>query len=627
MTGHASPPPQTSRLGLLGLVVFVALACRADEGLVGPLLLRVTAGDSLLEPGRPLRLLGPRVSGAQVRIAGVRARVLVRSDSAIEITVPDTLFLPCLRDGVRFDVDVRRGRQRAVLSLPAAAMPFKLDLDPGEHAIATDAVARGCAVELADSGEYIAMPFTWDRAEPGAALDTVRAQVAVTPLYGRPGPPAVDPVRRRLLPRRFASGVLRPDPGPWAASPAFWSGPDSPAASLPDPASPAACRALPDLGDQVSLPTSRTRGGLFAGLEGDVRRPENWKVVGTSAHLVVLFDDRTLQRARRNPAAQRRLLAFLDDYERLVAPFFATELPHWENHVRIPVLMTDSSQSRAHGFAYPEADSSLSCLGRLTNGALIWLDASPLLINAPARQTQLLATAAHETAHLADFGLRLPASRPREWRGWTVEGYAEVIRFLWASQGQPDPLISNLEAPPAIATSTGVPYRSSCGVGAARDKLQAMPATLDYPMACRMVSALLARAIAAGEPMPAVLERYSALPSRQTFTQIANALTGTIRPPNQVVGEWLLSWYADELPGTAAALQDPTWNLRRFYSPEALLDARVSTGGGVSSLALVDLDARYIDITTAGPTRIAYTSLTGVPLGSSRTDLAILRVR
>ena len=198
---------------------------------------------------------------------------------------------------------------------------------------------------------------------------------------------------------------------------------------------------------------------------------------------------------------------------------------------------------------------------------------------------------------------------------------------MWAAQDLPAPFTGNLTSPPAVVTASGARYRSYCGLESDRAKLEAMPETLDYGMACRMVSALIARAVLQGRPLEQVLERFSSLPERQSFTQVSNALTGTVRPPNEVVGEWLLSWYADELPGTSPAIQDPMWNLRRFFPASTLVDARVSIGGGESLLQLAELDARYIEITTAGPTRLGYTARDGSSLPTGRSDLAILRVR
>src|SRR6185503_12875522 len=99
------------------------------------------------------------------------------------------------------------------------------------------------------------------------------------------------------------------------------------------------------------------------------------------------------------------------------------------------------------------------------------------------------------------------------------------------------------------------------------------------------------------------------------------------KSPNQVVGEWLLSWYADELPGTSKAIQDPMWDLRRFFPTSVLVDARVSSRGGVSNLMLEELDARYLELEVTSPTQIAYTQPGGSPLSVSRTDMALLRVR
>ena len=340
------------RRTVLILSLILAIACRADEILVGPVAMRVGLADSLLAPDHPLRLTGD-VRDIRVRIGGLPARILQHGDSFVVVEVPDSLFAPCLREGVRYEADIRRGRQRLVLSLPAASVPFRLHLAAGEHAFASDAVERGCAVELPDSGLYLAMPFTWDRPGTDSAPEApLLARVVITPV-SRPGGSPPRPSPARPLPRRVYGPDAVPEAevvklgAPWLGGPAAAPAEESLAAT----AAPA-CPAMPDVGDSVAVPTDRSRGGVFAGFQG-LRRSEYWRVVGTSTHLLVLFDARTLARARQDPNARRRLLNFLGDYESLVAPFLARALSHWENHARIPVLMTDTTVSRAHGSPIP----------------------------------------------------------------------------------------------------------------------------------------------------------------------------------------------------------------------------------------------------------------------------------
>lgn len=613
-------------LFLLALAVFVVLACRADEGLVGPVSLRAGAADSMLEPGHPLHLIGVDLAGIKVRIGGLPARTLRATSTQLDVAVPDSLFAPCLRANVRYEIELRRGRQRSVFSLAAAAVPYRVDLAPGEHVFATEAVSRGCPIEVADSGLYLAMPFAWEREDPAPLLlDTVRARVTVSPEYR--------PVNRktlwvqRSLPKRPSRLVERPDPDSWKR--AFLPAVNYLEEDRWDSVTPveSSCSANPVIGDSVLLGTARGKAGRFLGLHGATRRPEYWRVVGSSTHLVALFDRPTLARARQNPAVKARLLEFLNEYERMVTPFFKKTLPHWQRPSRIPVLMTDSSSASARGFAYPSWDTGVNCDGKPIQSDFIWLDATALFRGTATRQARLLSTAAHETAHLADFALQRNPTLTTRRREWTTEGYADVIRHLWALQDQPNPFTGNLGESPYLTTPEGARVYSLCGLAVDQPRPRAVGGAIDYPMACRMVSSLIARAVEEGQPETAVLEHYSALKSRRTFTQIANELTGESRTPNQVVGEWLLSWYADEMPGTSESIQDPMWNLRRFFPPSTLVDARVSARGGVSMLALEELDARYLEVTVGGPTQISYTRPGGGPLSTDRTDMALLRVR
>ncbi len=610
---------------LLTLAVFLVLSCRADEGLVGPVSLRAVAVGSVLEMGHPLRITGIDLAGIKVRIGGLDARTLHRSSSAMDVAIPDSLFAPCLRSGVRYEVELRRGRQRSVFSMAASAVPYRVDLDPGEHVLTTPAVEHGCAIEVADSGVYLAMPFAWERGRGAPLLlDTVLARVTVTP---EDRPANRKQIAQRILPKRPSSLVERPDPETWKQS--FLPARNYLEISSEDsfPVTESSCSAYPVLGDSLVLATARGRNGRFLGLHGSDRKPEYWKVVGSSAHLVVLFDGPTNRKARQNPAVKERLLEFLNSYESLVEPFFRETLPHWQRQSRIPVLMTDSSAASARGFAYPEWETGHNCAGVVTRSDFIWLDGTALFRGTATREARLLSTATHETAHLADFAMQRNSTVTSRRREWTTEGYADVLRHLWALQGRPNPFTGNLGESPYLTTPEGARVYSLCGLAEDQPRPRAVRGAIDYPMACRMVSSLIARAVEEGQPETKVLERFSALKSRQTFTEISNELNGENRTPNQVVGEWLLSWYADEMPGTSAAIQDPMWNLRRFFPAATLVDARVSQSGGVSMLALEELDARYLEITTAGPTQIAYTQPNGGALNVSRTDMALLRVQ
>jgi hypothetical protein len=613
-------------LTFLALAVVVALACRADEGLVGPVKLQVAPVDSILEPGQPLRLTGIDLVGVKVRIGGLDARTIRSSSASLEITIPDSLFAPCLRSGVRYEIEVRRGRQRTVFSMPASPVPYRVDLSPGEHVMATEAVAHGCPVEVADSGLYLAMPFSWDDDGPAALQsDTIRGRVTIVP-EDRPIGSKLLQVQRSLL-KRPSSLVERPEVDRWRISylPAVNYLEGDPWDSIAPAETP--CAASPVLGDSILLATARSRGGRFLGLHGTDRRPEYWRVVGSSTHLLVLFDQPTLRQARRSPAAKERLLEFLNDYESMVTPFFRQTLPRWQPQARIPILLTDSSAASARGFAYPSWETGNRCAGTPTTSDFIWLDGTALFRGTAIREARLLSTAAHETAHLADFALQRNTPETARRREWTTEGYADVLRHLWALQGKVHPFTSNLGESPYVVTPEGARVYSLCGLAEDRPRPRAVSGGIDYPMACRMVSSLIARAVEEGQPETQVLERFSALPSRQTFTEISNELLGESRTPNQVVGEWLLSWYADEMPGTSPAIQDPMWNLRRFFPASSLVDARVSQRGGVSALALEELDARYIEVDAKEGTEIAYTQPGGGSLSTARTDMALLRVR
>lgn len=617
---------QTVRgLLLIALAVFVVLACRADEGLVGPVNLRVAPRDSLLEPGRPLHLSGIDLAGIRVRIGGLNARILEESPTDLFVDVPDSLFAPCLRTGVSYDIELRRGRQRTTLNLPAVSVPYRVSLDPGEHVLATAAVSRGCSVEVADSGVYLAMPFAWDRESAGLTAPEIRAQVSIVPEHRPANRKLV--IRQRALPKKPSTLVNRPgdDRQRQPFLPVINYMESDPWDTVPS--QEASCSASPVIGDSMLLATARSRNGRFLGLHGTGRKPEFWKVVGSSAHLLVLFDQQSLRRARGNPAVKERLIEFLSDYESSVRPFFATTLPRWQRSERIPILMTDSSAATARGYAYPGWAAGPGCDGELATSDFIWLDGTALFRGTSIRQARLLSTAAHETAHLADFAVGRSGALGLKRREWTTEGYADVLRHLWVLQGRPDPFTGNETGSPYTVTPEGARVYSLCGLATDRPRPRAVSGAIDYPMACRMVSSLISHAIAAGQPETKVLERFSALRNRQTFTQISNALSGEERSPNQAVGEWLLSWYADEMPGTSPAIQDPMWDLRRFFPPSALVDAYISQGGGVTNLALDELDARYLEIHVDRDAQIAYTAPGGAPLRTTETDMALLRVR
>jgi hypothetical protein len=229
----------------------------ADEGLVGPVNLRVAPVDSVLEPGRPLHLRGIDLAGIKVRIGGLNAKALESSSTDLVVDVPDSLFAPCLRSGVRYDVELRRGRQRAIVSMAASSIPYRVSLDPGEHVLATAAVSRGCSVEVADSGVYLAMPFAWDQDSVGVHPEEIRAQVTITPEHRPANRKLVS--RQRSLPKRPSPLVDRPAsaglretwlPGAHHLESDPWD------TVLPVET---ACSAAPAIGDSMLLGTARAR--------------------------------------------------------------------------------------------------------------------------------------------------------------------------------------------------------------------------------------------------------------------------------------------------------------------------------------------------------------------------------
>ncbi|MGH7656891.1 MAG: hypothetical protein ACREL6_01565, partial [Gemmatimonadales bacterium] len=315
-------------------------------------------------------------------------------------------------------------------------------------------------------------------------------------------------------------------------------------------------------------------------------------------------------------------------YDSTVAPFFNELLPGWDPHGRIPVLLSDTSAIRARGYAYPEWPIHSRCAGETGRMSLIWMDGRSLFHSSLVQQAALLATSAHETAHLADFGARAPAARADagSWRDWTVEGYADLVRHLWTQPGDAPSVTANADTVPSRLFDHGIRMRSLCGLSVPREKLRRIDDALDYPAACQMVSALISRAVARGQPLARVLQTWSSLPERLTFTGVSNALSRESRLPNQVVGEWLLSWYADEMPGASRSIQDPMWNLRAFFPASDLVDASIQRWGGSRTVRLQGLDASYIMVHTDGPSRLVFTATDGGVMPSDRTDLVLLRV-
>ena len=621
---------QTPAIATIALAVLVALACRADEKLEQPVVLAIATPDARLAPDVPLRVKGSSLRGLTASIGTRRLHVRLTSDSSAEVTVPADLFAPCTPAGVPWAVNLRRGRARRTLTLPSVEVPLRADLSPGDHVILSDAVERGCTVELPDSGQYIAMPFTWDHAGDVRAAE-------VQPVLGRLSVSRIAPAdTSHALPIQAEHGEL---PDAWlAASSGRVAGDLATHGTTTGPLNfrtlrtsveqQNACVHSLGLGDTLMVAVERDRWGLFHGLHGDSAVREPWRVVAVSSRLLILFDRATLARARGNPSVEARLQDFLVRYDTLVAPFFRDLLPGWEPNGRIPLLVTDTSAVRARGYAYPSWTVGSRCAGEAGRLSLIWMDGRALFHSSRAQQAALLATSAHETAHLADFGTRAPAARADAgaWRDWTVEGYADLVRHLWTL---PDvrTIVANADTIPVRHVEAGVGMRSLCGVSLPREKLRHIDDVLDYPAACLMVSSLVSRAVERGEPLSRVLETYSMLPARLTFTEVSNGLLGESRPAPDVVGEWLLSWYADELPGASPSIQNPMWNLRAFFPAEDLVDERIRPWGGHRSIRLRGIDASYVSVTTGSPVRVGWTAPDGSPLPADRTGLALLRIR
>lgn len=125
---------------------------------------------------------------------------------------------------------------------------------------------------------------------------------------------------------------------------------------------------------------------------------------------------------------------------------------------------------------------------------------------------------------------------------------------------------------------------------------------------------------------------FIGLRNRLTFAGAANEYLGTAGRPNDILGEWLLLWYADDqVAGTAPALQDQALRWRSAFGvptfPYPVPDARLVPGAALS-FAMGEPDVHHAEVAVSAGQYAWYVAASGGgALLTERTDLVVLRVR
>lgn len=616
--------------------VVTVLAAAGDLGLASVAPLSV-------EPGAELVFHGRALDGAAASVAGVPADAVVSGDTLLRVRVPPLpAFEPCLPP-TPVPFVVQAGARHVSATLPAEA-PVRLAGTQGAHAYLAGLLGTGCRLEL-DTGGHLLVPFTWERrdqASQGVRPDTTVLALELGDVRGapvrvgtrRPLSPMPAPVRDHLMPDR--EQLAR-------AAPAVLS--QLGVAGRELLASAASCTPPAVVGDSMLVLTERTPAGRYTFLSGtNPQRLEWWHMVYATRHLAVVVDSaaRRIFTTQAATAAVVRELA--DWYDAEAAPvfdaMFEDPLPDVDGNGRI--VMLSAANSDAGGGGGTGYYSNAGCDGGWARGEAFYvpLDWFAGFHARPAwLRAYFVSSLMHEAAHTHDLArraVRYPDGWPPTGPG-SAEAMAIMATDLWARRFPAQPL-QLVNHPPPVRSLFGGEHASPCwrivpatlaltlpgygGTGGWRD-------SWGYDQACQAFQYFLARRLREGGSLPGLMTRF-AYARRGTYQDMATAILGRPVTGREAVGDWLLSWYADDrVAGAHPDITNPLFDTPTSHQlagvPFPLPDHSVTGGGTRLEVVLGEPDARFILFQLQRPLRISVARAGGLPPDFSVLDVAWLR--
>lgn len=635
----------------------------------GSAMLVVVLPDTVIGPGQTLKITGVGLAAATASIGGISVSLSNVTGTTADLIVPASLFAPCLRAGVTYPVTIKIGTDSVSGRLAAQAVPIQLSLAPGQHVLVQDSLGRGCPIATGAGGTYILMPYTWDQSyrastEPSytGRRPSIDATVGVANAPATPAQLAsasrsvfalpADALRRARIQANVSRSMFASVFGaPEAAR--LLSGEAAPNVSRSVLAAP--CGPAMTYGAIAQRATRRNAAG-WAEMRTNINTEplEPWYVASVSNEVAIVVDSTMWRKMGADASVRARLDQIAKRYDTEVAALYPKYggKPMYDadgnGHI---IIMMAYWGARVRGAAVQEVASiggaSFSGCAGNQNEAL-WMPSSvseilvdptdPLNAGLVPNVSGFLAYVAHEATHIYDLGSGVSSGGTES--AWAQEGIAELMRFIWTNGDSPttfsanvatvidkqfggDRVINNLCMYPGADLNGG--YTSLENLYYPRSDSRG------YYLGCHLIRYAVEQASLKGVSTVTALTRFLNAVDRTTSSAVFNAINGTSRSSKDVMGEFLLSWAGDEVPGASAALQDRTWQLKAAFSglpglsfniPEATIAA-----GSARTFTLYEPSAHYFQVVSASPVWLTYAAPDGSPLPLDRTAFGILRLK
>lgn len=593
--------------------------------------LTVFSADSVMSPKVPFTIRGVGLEGAAVVVDSTTVSMLVATDTLIEVSPPDSLFLPCV--GPNRQLNIRITSEHGATSLVAHAQeePLRVSLAVGQYFLASAAVQHGCRIMFSQSGEYLAVPFRPER--PSAAHDTSHVTIHVVlgsqsavsssaanhaasvPAMQTGGAPVQGHKSRIfdvILPNQLRTSVA-----------ALATRQSSDVASIGPCPLPSA------VGDSVPFHTYRLPDGSIDFSSQATERTEYWRLVALSSRLAVFFDSTSVRISRADTALANRLTTLVADYDTVVAPVYDRyypPMPDLDGNGHLIVFIDVAPAVGPAGLALAANNLRSDCSAP-GDGVLLYL-ARDLWVNGSDAAWSTL-DLAHEAAHVIDFSPPQRGAHTLD-NSMATEGFAQFTELLVLTQRFPDPLGANFGDYVWFKRNGG-----GAGIICAPDKPEPAIAFswMTYDDGCLRVGYAVDEGMReAGITLKDAIHRYL-WGKASTLADLRNAVSGQNVSAAQVDAEWYLSWYADDrVANTIPTLQNRTWDLPAvlftpfFASTVKLVDGSFAASAS-EDFVMQQADPRFLLLTVATPstTPLMVTTSSSTSLVSPPVELALLR--
>lgn len=507
---------------------------------------RVTAVDSVVEPGTEVRIAVDGVEAARrrlvVRIGG--AAVMTRlTPTGLAIDLPDAVVNGCGETGVPVALTIEGGSAPFTTTVRARTTARVIRLATG----AWSRLDARCPVLVPVGGSVhltLARPDSLEDVTT-AVPDAIDVGIgAGTATSGTPLSAALVASASRV-PSLLTGRVLE----------------TRPRAALAPATAPQCPIVLPGSAVRVGVNASAARDTVYSLTRVDFsrRRDESWRVVAGDSTIAFVADAGVEARLARDTAAAARLATLLGRWTGRVRPFLTSA--YGELAVRPGVPGQQETVYLSEQFTL-SAIASVGTLGRLDCAGVEWgirLRPSAAFGGGDWRTDGSLENVlVHETHHILDFaGLAPGAQRPTTVR--LSEGFAVMGEHLYAATrlGLGDPVLSNLQT--TVLLYDGALYRAwwdAPGLGSFPSQMVG-----NYPLNGRLVLWAFAQARRQGVSLATAVDRFRQMPERLTLQQVVNSVTGTSAPAGDAFLRWAMGISTDDVvAGLATELADPTWD-------------------------------------------------------------------